>query len=266
MIKEGFKGVIYGVVTLMLFVTTLFFPPAGIFLPVYKVKKAKELSKINKVIGNLIPLIFIAGTDISLLLIYTIFLAVEAGYFYSQEIMKKLGTFDKIAINSAVTAILLLIVSYIFIEQSGITIEKLEEIYANRSGMKIEDLKGAFEYLGKNIYTITFAYMYLVNYAVFWTEDRIGYEEWRISYLWLGMYVILFFVNYSISKYNLYLENGLNIIQTIVMFFGIKELYVWLKPKVKNSFLAKVLVASVFSISPMILFIFGGIKVFQGKK
>lgn len=266
MIKEGLKGVIYGIITLILFVATLFFPPAGIFIPIYKVKKSKNISLVTRLVGNIIPIIFIGSIEISLLLIYCVFLFVEFAYLFSKDNMKRLGIFDRIGINSLVTAIFLLVISYIFIEQSGVTMGKLEEVYANRSGMKIEELKGVFDYLSKNIYIITFAYMYIVNYLLFWVEDRAGYQEWKISYLWIGIYVILFFINYSITEYNLYLENSLNILQTIVMFFGIKELYVWLKIKVKSGFLGKVLVALVFSISPMMLFIFGGIKIFQTKK
>ncbi|MGL5126490.1 MAG: hypothetical protein ACRC6U_11020 [Fusobacteriaceae bacterium] len=266
MIKEIMKGVIYGLTTLIIFITALFFPPAGIFIPVFKINKAKDMSLMSKIVGNLVPIILIGTLEITLLLIYAVFLVVEIMYVYNKKITNKLGTFDKIAINSFVTGILLLIISYIVIEKSGITMLKLEEIYADRSGVKIEDLKGAFEYLKENIYIITFAYMYMVNYLVFWIEDRDGYKEWKISYLWIALYVIIFFINYFIKEDSIYLENILNILKNIVMFFGIKELYIWLKPKIKSSFLAKVLVVLAFLISPMVIFVFGGIKIFETKK
>ncbi|MGL6064334.1 MAG: hypothetical protein ACRC0S_04565 [Fusobacteriaceae bacterium] len=259
-------AVITGGIISLLFLSILIFPPLGIILPIYKIKKLKNKDLKYRVIANIVAIAIVGLVDYKFLYVYLAFQVIEIIFNLFKYKFNFIEIFDRIAISSLVTAIFLGIGYYYLLKSSNITVDTIKEIYVSKANIPMEEINKAFTYIFKNIYTIIFSYAYIINLSLYWSIYKNSYLQWKISYLWIAVYVVVFAGNYFSKKDNIYMDNILTIIKIIYITYGIKSLYLSLVRKIKKDFFSKILVVTMLVYIPLVVFVYGAVESLKTEK
>ena len=118
-----------------------------------------------------------------------------------------------------------------------------------------------------SIYYI-FIYSILTVFMMYVSLDIKDYSEWKISFEWLLLYVIGYFIIHLFKIDNFYINNIFDIGECIFVFFGIKTLYSMFSKKIKYKGLSNMLavtVALLFPYGTFLIGVLGGFKIDKNK-
>lgn len=247
-----------GIITGVLFILLQVFPPLGVILPIYKIKKLGTLGKKEHLIVNIIAVILIAVVELNLVLVYLAFLIPEIGYYFILSKLKKFNVFDRITLVTAVSAIGFFLVYYLIFTYSDVSFDMVKRILSEKnSQFSGQELESAFNFIKNYSFYLVFLYSYLIVFIICFFFQRKSFLYWEISYLWIIPYIILFFLKYFKIFDGIYAENILRILQVIFIPYGIKSLYLSLFSFTKRKFLARIAVLLIFMYNPQLFFIYG---------
>lgn len=250
-------AIVTGGIISLLFLLILIFPPLGIILPIYKIKKLTNKDLKYKIFANLVAIIIIGIVDFRFLYVYLAFQIIEIIFNIFKYRFNFIEIFDRITISSFFTSIFLGIAYYFLLKNSNINVEMIKQIYISKANIPVEEIDKAFTYIFKNIYTLIFLYAYVINISLYWFIYKKNYYEWKISYIWITIYIAVFMGNYFYKSQNIYMSNILMIIKIIYIPYGIKSLYLSLLSKIKKDFFSKLLIIIIFTYIPLLIFVYG---------
>lgn len=97
-------------------------------------------------------------------------------------------------------------------------------------------------------------------------EIKKNIENWKLSYLWVMPYLIIFFMK-KLGMFDGYIiENILNVSKTMFIFFGMICVYQNINKKIKNSLLSKIIVLMGAMLFSLAFFIYGVLKSLKTEK
>jgi hypothetical protein len=223
-------------IRLLLFVLPFLFPLLSFLLPVYKIKQLSKLKQRDRLIIDIVVLIILSLITPILAVIYCGFYGIiELSYYYFQS--KNIKTFDKITLIA-------LLSSAIIFSLYVINLDKINEIYSNE--ILLNNLGSIFKISTEEVKLMLiensklFSYTsFLISFtSVFLTYvvlERDTYLYWDISYLWLLIFIIAFFVEKFLLMNNAYIINVREIGKMIFVIFGMKSIYSFLYINVNNA-------------------------------
>ncbi|MGL5963493.1 MAG: hypothetical protein ACRCZ9_01575 [Fusobacteriaceae bacterium] len=246
-----------GIITGILFLLLQIFPPLGVLLPIYKIKKLGNLSIKDQLIVNGVALAMVSFLDFNFSMVYLAFLVPELGYYLIVSKMRNLNVFDRIILVTLVTTAIFFSIYYYIFVNSAISFETLKDIYEKNAQLNGQDLETAFTYIRDYSFYLTFLYSFFIVFFVCFFFNRDTFKYWEITYLWIVPYIILFFIKYFGVFEGIYIENALKILQVIFIPYGLKSLYITLYTFSKNTLLSRVATILIFIYNPHLFFIYG---------
>ena len=256
----------YGFTIFILFIAALFFPPIGLFIPTIKIKTMSKFPLNKVVIANIMIIVLILIFQYSFLILYLPFLIVELLYFFLKSRFLNLGVVDKINISSIVSSTILFGILLMVIKQSGVNFESMKEIYLTKTTVKIEEIEMVFNILKDNGYLLSFIYIYIMNAILYLKMESKSIKSWKLSYLWILPYLIMFFMKKMGILDGYIVENVMNISKVIFIFFGMICIYKNVNKKIKNTILSKLVVIIGVLLSSSVFFIYGVIKTLKNEE
>ncbi|MDR1834974.1 MAG: hypothetical protein LBQ96_04150 [Fusobacteriaceae bacterium] len=251
---------------LVLFAISLIFPFLSFLLPVFKIRKIWKLSLREKWILNGIAIIAVGVVLPQLLIFYLGFFGViEILYWFFS--FRETKTFDKIVVIALAASLGL-------IAGAAVTLGQLlnnEELVAGiASVLKID--AGQFRaYILAGMNSLPSAMFLSSIVCVFLTYlfmDASRYLQWEISYWWLLLYIVPFFLDRFLLKGNYYIVNTREIGWVIFAVYGMKCIYEALCfnfDGFRYKWLFQVISVYLSVQLPLAAFIIGGIGAFDAK-
>ncbi|MGL4252779.1 MAG: hypothetical protein ACRCU6_05295 [Fusobacteriaceae bacterium] len=246
-----------GIITGVLFLLLQIFPPLGVILPIYKIKKLGGSKIKDHLIVNAVALALVTFVDLNFALVYLAFLIPELGYYLIISKLQKLTVFDRIILVVFATSAIFFAVYYLIFVNSAISFQTLRELYEKNARLNGQDLEAAFTFIKDYSFYLTFLYSFFIVFSICFYFNRGSFIYWEMSYLWITPYILLFFLKYFGIFEGIPVENALKIFQVIFIPYGIKSLYLTLLSFSKSSFLSRVVVILIFIYNPQLLFIYG---------
>ena len=266
--------VVHGMAVAALFMLSLMMPIFSFLLPVYKIKKMRDLDFKQKVLINIIAIILIILMNPMLLGVYIgFFIVIELFYYYFEKINYSIKKFDRITITAIIVTAFMAGI-FLFVKKDiDANIGTLMDIYQQRTNFSMEDVQMIFKELKANSLWLMFTYSMLCSFMTYFSLDKKDYEKWEVSYGWILIYIITFFISKIFKIDNFYINNLMEIGKVIFIFFGLKSIYTILnkilKVKILNSFIA-VLTSVMFPFLAFVIGVFSGFKldkvIFNEKK
>ncbi|MGL4980486.1 MAG: hypothetical protein ACRC40_01005, partial [Fusobacteriaceae bacterium] len=229
-----------GIITGILFLLLQIFPPLGVLLPIYKIKKLGNLEIKEHLIVNGIALAMVSFLDFNFSMVYLAFLVPELGYYLIVSKMRNLNVFDRIILVTLVTTAIFFSIYYYIFVNSAISFETLKDIYEKNAQLNGQNLETAFAYIRDYSFYLTFLYSFFMVFFVCLFFNRDTFKYWEINYLWIVPYIILFFIKYFGVFEGIYIENALKILQVIFIPYGLKSLFITLHTFSKSTLLSRV--------------------------
>ncbi|MGL5123062.1 MAG: hypothetical protein ACRC6K_02705, partial [Fusobacteriaceae bacterium] len=121
-------AIVTGGIISLLFLSILVFPPLGIILPIYKIKKLKNKDLKYKIIVNTVVILVVGLVDYKFLYIYLAFQMIEVIFNLFKYKYNFIKIFDRIVISSLFTSIFLGVSYYYLLKSSNITVDMIKEI------------------------------------------------------------------------------------------------------------------------------------------
>lgn len=207
---------------------SLIFMVLFIICPGYKVKKFLSLDIQKRILFNAIGCIIAYIISLDFLIFYlNYFILTEAMYFVFEE-YKFLEIFDKIAITSIAMSLITLYMAYLNRETlfSSQNIKAIISLMEQRGNGNRKEILASIELLKQYFWTIVvFPSVFVPNMFIYALNKKNKYKEWELSYLWIILYIILFFVKQFFLPKNFFIVNGLEIIKFIFTIYGMKTFY-----------------------------------------
>lgn len=251
----------------ILFVFSLIMPVMSFALPVYKIKKMKNFTFRQKIIANLIAMIVIGIIDPMLLILYIgFFITIEVAYYYFKKIKYSIKKFDRMILTTILITIFMSMLILFLKEDINKNIQLLMEIYEKNLDLtKVESLE-IFNGIKESIIFYIFTYSMLCVFLTYVSLDVLDYENWEISFEWLLLYIIPYFLIKIWKIENFYILNIMDIGEIIFIFFGIKTIYKFLGENIKYKAINNMLAIISALLFPFGTFIIGVLGGFQNKK
>lgn len=246
-----------GIIAGVLFLALQTFPPLGVILPIYKLKKLSGFGIKEHLIVNGIALTMVSFVDLNFAFIYLAFLVPEFGYYLILNKFKKLNAFDKIILVTLATSVAFFAVYFVIFKNSGVSFDMIRDIYEKNVQLNGRDLEAAFIYIKEYTFYLTFLYSFFIVFSICFFFNRKSFIYWEISYLWIIPYIALFFLKHFGILEGTYLENALKILQVIFIPYGMKCLHLSLLSFTKRKFLTRIAVILIFIYNPQLFFIYG---------
>ncbi|WP_027129004.1 hypothetical protein [Fusobacterium perfoetens] len=246
------------IVSFLVYNIASIFPLISFIFPVYKIKSNKTMNSKEIFITNIATLFFISIlSKFSMMLYVSVFLVIEA-FYYGFEISKiKIKIYDRIILTSLVSTGLILF----FLGYAGEAIEVLKktasDIYVNQYGFSQRDLSIILKYLSEYRIFLIFMYSGLVTYLTYLSVMKDTYNQWKISYEWLILYIVAFFIERYSSYGKILAMNVLEIVKISYTLYGIKLIYTLVNSKTKMNLISQ-------GISFIVGFYFSGITFVLG--
>ncbi len=255
---------------LLLFLLSLLMPVMSFALPVYKIKKMKSFSCREKIVINIIAMGAIVVINPILLYFYIgFFLMIEVLYEYFKKGTIGIKKFDRIVIISIVVTTLMGFLLFCLRDKIDANMDILLEFYQkNFQISKVESIK-IYEEMKENFIYYTFIYSILNVFVVYVSLDSDDYHRWEISFEWLLIYTVSYFMIHLLKIDNFYVVNALNIGETIFIFYGIKSIYATLYEKIKYKGIDNaiaVMIGLLFPFGTFLLGVFKGFKIDRDTK
>ncbi|MDR3259551.1 MAG: hypothetical protein LBT51_08095 [Fusobacteriaceae bacterium] len=223
-------------IVLLLFVLPFLFPLSSFLLPVYKIKQVSKLRPKDRIIINIVVLIILGIITPILMVIYCGFYGIiELLYFYFKP--KNIKTFDKIIIIAILSSAIIFLLYTINLDKingiynNEILLNKLGSIFKiNTEQVKLMLMENS-KFFSYTVFLISLTSVFL-TYVVL---ERETYLYWDISYLWLLIFIIAFFVEKFLLINNYYIINMREIGRIIFVLYGMKSIYSCLYLNLNNA-------------------------------
>ena len=256
--------VVHGMAVAALFMISLMMPIFSFLLPVYKIKKMRELDFRQKVLINIIAIMLIILMNPMLLSIYIgFFIVIELFYYYFEKINYSVKKFDRITITAVVITAFMVGIFFLVKKDIDANIGTIMEMYQQRTNFSMEDVQVIFKEIKLNSLWLIFTYSMLCSFMTYFSLDKKNYENWEISYGWVLIYITTFFAAKIFKIDNFYINNLMEIGKVIFIFFGLKSIYTALnkilKIRILNSFIA-IFTSVMF---PFLTFVIGVVSGFK---
>lgn len=246
-----------GIITGLLFMILQIFPPLGVVLPIYKIKKLQFRGIKEHLIVNIIAIAMVTIIDYNFGIVYLAFLVPELLYYYINTKHQNLKVFDRINIIAIFTTIGFALAYYIVFKMSGVGFEQMRAIYEKNIQLSPKELDSAFTFIKDYSVFLIFIYSIFMVYVIYYYFNFLTFFFWEISYHWIIVYLVLYFAKYFDIFGGVYVENGLKILQVMFMPFGVKAIYLTFLRKFHKRFLSKMFTIFIFAYSPYLTFIYG---------
>lgn len=175
--------VVHGMAVAALFMISLMMPIFSFLLPVYKIKKMRDLDFKQKVLINIIAIILIILMNPMLLGVYIgFFIVIELFYYYFEKINYSIKKFDRITITAIIVTAFMAGI-FLFVKKDiDANIGTLMDIYQQRTNFSMEDVQMIFKELKANSLWLMFTYSMLCSFMTYFSLDKKDYEKWEVSY------------------------------------------------------------------------------------
>jgi len=270
------NSIFIGIQTFILLMVSSVVPIFSFLLPVFKITKLKKLDPQGRVIANVIPLagivVFSLRGDFGLLYNYVGFLLIiEILYLFFDR--SKIEIFDRILISTFVTGAILLVVNRFVGVGEAEHVKLLKDVFVENGNpmgtLPVNEMNKIIEktvnLVMENQIVISFIIAFVTNYFTYYILKGKTYREWKISYLWLLLFIIVMPLKLFVFTDNVYLTNLMVISLIIYGTYGIKVLYKMLRKKHKNRAYPKFLALLTVSLFPLLVFILGALNSFNIK-
>lgn len=243
-------------------------------LPYYRIKQMKGMSLKEKGILNLltITLIVVLFKSKDILFFIGIYALFEGLYEVLNRKFNKIGIFDKIFIISLIVGGLVSIVIYL---NYDIIINTYLNLYTELlNKLKIDGISG------ENLLVLNNIKNYFVenrdilkNYCIFGTIFTFtvnsffmyyalykkSFKNWKVSYIWLVPYIVLFFLAKYVIKDSIIIKNILESLKLIYIMYFCKIVYRLINSTLKKDILSLLISLIVTFNMPWLAFAIGGI-------
>lgn len=247
----------------ILFLLSLVLPVTAFLLPVYKIKKMRHLSLKKNITVNIIVMIILALINPILVAIYIFFfISIEFLYYYFNKKLPNVKKFDRIIITSIVISFFIGIFIYLLKDEFIKNINLVMEAYKTNMHLTTAEAKELLEYISNNALHFVFDYAILCVFFIYTAVDFKNFAKWKISFEWLIIYIIPFFMIRLLKIDNFYTQNILQIGQSIFTFYGIKSMYSFISGFSKFKGLNYALAFITAIISPFATFLIGVVDSF----
>lgn len=218
--------IIYSLIVLIIYhFTLLTFPMTAFLLPIFKIKKLGILSKNKRRTVEILVMGILLLLSPQLLGFYLIF-------FFSMENLylglkkTRLKEFDRMILATII--ILVMVVGVIYYNRDELiqNFQYIFEIYQKKLNLDLlkVDFSSILYGVKSNLVYYTFVYVFFNICVLHLYFEKINNKEWEISFYWILLYIIPFFL-LRMGVENIYLKNLLNIIKVIYYTYGITALY-----------------------------------------
>lgn len=223
----------------ILFILSLLLPITSFLLPVYKIKKMKNMTFKSKLIVNILAMVIIGIIDPILLGVYLMFfILIEALYHYFNYLRPNTKQFDRIIITSLAVTVLMGVFLYTLVTHIDINFDAVfTEFYSKYLDFDSIETRQFITYIKNNSLYYLFDYAMISVFFMYISVDVDNYKKWDVSFEWLLLYIVPFFLIHIFKLENFYTHNLLQIGQVIFIFFGVKTVYSFLTKFVKFRFL-----------------------------
>lgn len=255
-----------GIITGVLFMVLQVFPPLGVILPIYKIKKLQFSSVRDHLIVNGIAIAISAIVDYNFTIVYFAFLLPELLYYYINAKYSHLKIFDRINIIALFTTAGFAICYYFIFESAGIGFDELREIYEKNLQLSAKELNSAFAFIKDYSIYLLFIYSIFMVYIIYFYFNFLTFFYWEISYLWILPYLILFLGKHLDLFQGVYVENALKIVQVMFIPYGVKAIYLTLLRRFNRRFLCKFITVFILAYSPYVTFVYGVLSSLKSDK
>lgn len=253
----------------LLFILSLLMPVMSFTLPIYKIKKMKRFTSKEKIIVNIVAMLLIALINPWLLLFYIgFFVVIEGLYKYFIYTGDKVKKFDRIIIISLLVTVIMGGLLFLLKDDINNNMGLLMEIYEKNFQISRSESLEIFNMIKDSSLYYIFIYSILTVFMMYVSLDIKDYSEWKISFEWLLLYVIGYFIIHLFKIDNFYINNIFDIGECIFVFFGIKTLYSMFSKKIKYKGLSNMLavtVALLFPYGTFLIGVLGGFKIDKNK-
>lgn len=251
------------VTIVLLFLLSLLMPVLSFALPIYKIKKMKNFTPRERLIVNIVVLIVITSINHILAYFYVgFFLMVEFLYYFFNIRLSNVKKFDRIVITSIVVTILMGLLLYFIRDDINNNVQLLMETYEKNLQITRTKSLEMFQDIKASSLAYIFIYSILNIFMMYISLDINNYQNWKISFEWLLIYIIGYFAIYLLKIDNFYINNLYSIGETIFTFYGIKSLYALFCTKIKYKRLSNMLAVIFALLFPFGTFIFGVLEGF----
>lgn len=261
---DAFKVLKTVVTSFLVFNLAMLFPITSFVFPAYKIKANNKLS-LNEIIVINVILFFLVGFISKLALVFyiSLFLVLEIFYYLFEKIKLEIKIFDRIIITSIISTVCLLL----FLDYANGTLELMKktisDVYINQYGVSKRDLSLIFGYMRKYKIFLLYAYTGFVGYFTYLVTKKAEYKKWKISYQWVILYIIAFFINRYADFGKVVAINTMVAVKTAYALYGVKLIYNLIDSKINNSMISQVIALTVGFYFSSITFIVGALECFD---
>lgn len=251
---------ITGIIIAALFLVSTSMPLLSWALPFYKIKKLENADIKTKLIANVVAIVCIGWVDLNFLFPYFgIYITIEVLYLLFNKYGKNIEIYDRIFITSL--SVGLLILGYLYFNKVGLnlSLENLKEIYVQKTDFTQAEINLAFKYIKENTMFLIFIYTNFTVFLTYYFLKKDTFLKWKVSYLWLIPYIVLFFIEKYSGVKSVEIVNALNIFKIIYALYFIKVITGLLNRKVNKQPLCFTIAVIMTVMSPEFAFIFGAL-------
>ena len=254
---------------IMYFFLSLFIPFLTYLIPYYKITKVNLYKKKYSLAINIVVSLILYVISPSFLIYYLIFpYTMEFTFYLFNKLTRRIQVYNRIVIMSIIPTTLILI--YLYINRVEIIniinlLPQLEE-FKKLGAENIYRFQETMIYISQNIVSQVFKYVFLATFFLFLTLIPGTYKLWKLSCYWIVPYILILwsqrFLNIS---HNIFWENNIvEIIKYIFVWYGIKNLYVFIEKIGVKSNILKHGVSMLLGLSyPMVAFVIGALASFE---
>lgn len=253
-------------VSFLIFNVAMIFPLVSFIFPVYKIRANQKLNQKQIFVVNTALFLLIGFVSKMTLMLYvSLFLVIEVFYYIFETLQTKIEIkiFDRIIVTSLVSTVLMIL----FLGQASGTLEVLKktitDVYINQYGISQSDLSMIFNYATKYRIFLLYIYTGAVAYFSYLILKKKEYKDWKISYQWIIIYIIAFFVSRYASFGKVIAANTLAILKITYALYGIKLIYNLINSKINNSIISQMGALAVGFYFSGITFILGALECFD---
>jgi hypothetical protein len=215
-----------------------------------------KLNSRDRLLANLISGGVIYFIDDKLFFVYVGFFLLLEGIYYLFE-RTSIKTFDRILISTTITTAVGYLLMRTFIGTPDDLITIMEGMYREYLSLDQTMITTMMGYIKRHLLFIMFTYLLVINYFTYFILKGKEYRKWDISYLWVLVYIVTFFIDKTLKIDNFYVKNLYSISTLIYVIYGVKVLYSMFRKKIKWRVYGKILAIVTACFFPIGIFILG---------
>lgn len=241
---------------ILLFLASSLIPLGSFVLPAYKIKKMPKLNSKDRLFTNLISGGVIYFIDDKLFFVYIVFFLLLEGLYYLFE-RTSIEIFDRIFISTTITTAMGYLLMRTFVGTPNDLMVILDTMYREYLVLDQDVITTMMGYVKRHLLVVMFTYSLVINYFTYFIVKGKEYRKWNISYLWVLIYIVTFFIDKTLKIDNFYVKNLYSIVSLIYVVYGIKVLYSMFREKIKWRIYGKTLAIVTACFFPIGIFILG---------